>query len=89
MGIEDLVQSEETPEDGDLSQFEKGAYEALSLMSVREMAYHFRDATPSQKIIYQSFLELQTTDYRAEFDQAIRDPLLGEREEDDFADDAW
>lgn len=83
MSIDDLTDDEE------ISRFRNEAYENLAELDARELAHYFKIGSESQRIIYKEFLQTQSKEYQQEFNDALADPLLGEREGDDFEDDEW
>lgn len=81
MGIDDLAD-----EDEEISRFREEVHKELSEMSAREFAYHIKAGDESQRMIYRSFLEKQSDEYREKVDDALANPFLDEREKDDFFD---
>lgn len=91
MAIDDIVGDEEEDENSEIRRFSKARIEPdkdISDMTPRELAYYYKYGNEEQKILYTTFLSTQSQEYRSSFDEASKDPLLGERMEDDF-EDAW
>ncbi|MEK6828631.1 MAG: hypothetical protein AABY15_00770 [Nanoarchaeota archaeon] len=86
MRIDDFVTETAGGEDeipGDRNK----SYDYLASMPARELAYYFKTGTSNEIIIYTAFLKTKSEQYNKEFTEASADPLLGERDEDEFADD--
>jgi hypothetical protein len=81
----------EEDEDNEIRRFSKARIEPdkdISDMTARELAYYHKNGNEQQQILYRTFLNAQSEEYKTGFDEALKDPLLGERIDDDF-EDAW
>ncbi len=84
MNVNNLVKDET---EIDESVFKQLIYASLSNISSRELAYAFKIGDEEERIIYRGYLETQFDSYKKEFEEHLKDPLLGERIEDDFEDE--
>ena len=56
--------------------------EDFSEMTPRQFAYEYKNARENQKDAYDIFLNVQSEEYKKEFDESLADPSLGENAED-------